>query len=266
MRSAALVVCLLALVLGCAAREAPHGVAVSENSSERKIIYHGQLQLVVSDLSRFETELTAHLQQVGGFVADYSQERLIDNRSHAQWTVRIPADDFQTSVKAIAALGLATRRELSSEDVTDATLDLEARLKNQRTLEARLLAIVDQQAGELKDVLAVETELSRVRQEIERLEGQQRAMQDRVALSTLVISVSEQPDYLPAATASFSDRVRIACNGSLQIVLEGGEFVLISMIFCLPWLLMVTLLLSAFYWIVKRRLAIEKLTSAARAN
>jgi len=62
-------------------------------------------------------------------------------------------------------------------------------MANDHRLEARLIDLVAHRTGKLSDVLAVEQELSRVREEIERYQGRMRYLQSRAAVSTLTVSI-----------------------------------------------------------------------------
>jgi hypothetical protein len=64
-------------------------------------------------------------------------------------------------------LGDVESVNIGSEDVGEAYADMEVRLANGRRLEQRLLELLATRTGSLEDVLAVERELARVRQEIE---------------------------------------------------------------------------------------------------
>ena len=75
-------------------------------------------------------------------------------------------------------------------DVTDQATDLEIRLANARALRARLEALLAD-ATTVTEVLEVERELSRVTTEVEQLDGQLRALADRVALSTVRVTVAD---------------------------------------------------------------------------
>ena len=65
-----------------------------------------------------------------------------------------------------------------------------------RRLEQRLLALLAARTGKLEEVLSVERELARVREEIERYEGRLRYLSSRVAMSTLTITVHEPTPIL----------------------------------------------------------------------
>jgi hypothetical protein len=82
---------------------------------------------------------------------------------------------------------------VNAEDVGEEFVDLTARAANGRRLEERLLDLLGSRTGRLQDVLAVERELARVREEIERLDGRLRYLRTRAAMSTLSVTVHEPP-------------------------------------------------------------------------
>ena len=76
------------------------------------------------------------------------------------------------------------------EDVTEEFFDLEMRLENNKRTERRFREIL-RDAKKVEDILAVERELSRLRQTIERLEGRRRFLKDRVDLATVRVNWHE---------------------------------------------------------------------------
>ena len=70
--------------------------------------------------------------------------------------------------------------------------DIEARIKNKKVEEQTLNKILQERSGNLEDVLKIEVELSRVRGEIERLEGKIRVLENLSSLATLTINVRER--------------------------------------------------------------------------
>jgi hypothetical protein len=85
-------------------------------------------------------------------------------------------------------------------------VDLEARVSNARNTERRLTELLRQQPGKLSDVLAVETELSRVRGEIESMESQRKNLANQVDFATLSATVNEdykaQLQVMPPSTST----------------------------------------------------------------
>jgi hypothetical protein len=75
--------------------------------------------------------------------------------------------------------------------VSEEFVDLSARIANGHRLEDRLLELLRTRTGKLADVLTVERELARVREEIERMEGRVRYLKAGAQLSTLSVSLHE---------------------------------------------------------------------------
>ena len=94
-----------------------------------------------------------------------------------------------------------------TRDVTAQYVDLEARIANQKKLEERIVGVLDEVKGKIGEVLEVEQQLARVRENIERLEGQMRVLKDQVTMATLTIHVREDKDYVPPQEPSFGDSI-----------------------------------------------------------
>ncbi len=75
-------------------------------------------------------------------------------------------------------------------------MDLKARLENSRHTEKRLTELLAKRADKLKDVLDVERELASTREEIERMDSEQRGMQQRVDYASIELNLREE--YKPA--------------------------------------------------------------------
>ena len=105
--------------------------------------------------------------------------------------LRIPAARWDDAVATLRPLGTIESIETHVADVGEEYVDLGARLANARRLEERLVTLLATRTGKLDDVLAVERELARVREEIERHEGRMRWLRTRAATSTLAITLHE---------------------------------------------------------------------------
>ncbi len=106
-------------------------------------------------------------------------------------TVRVPNARMDAALEAIRQIGKVRTESQSSEDVTDSFRDLSVRIANARIEERRLNDLLARRTGDLGDVLAVEQQVMRVRGEIERMDAQSRAVQGRVAQSTIIVQLDE---------------------------------------------------------------------------
>ncbi|WP_164102941.1 DUF4349 domain-containing protein [Candidatus Laterigemmans baculatus] len=218
----------------------------------RRIIYDTRLSLVVEDYQDFETQIVRLVEEYGGFVAHSETNRRFRDRQSGTWTVRVPVDAYSEFLTGVTSLGFAESRRENAQDVTEEFVDIEARIGNKRELEQRILTMLEERTGKLTDVLEIERELSRVREEIERMEGRLRYLSDRTSLATITIDCREEQEYTPPAAPTFASRVTRAWNGSLELLRIVSENLLVVLVAVAPWLL-VAALPALLVWVIVRR-------------
>lgn len=261
------VLLLLMLTTGCGAQAGPSQHVVTElaalNSAaerselkgvkdDRKLIYTGDLRLAVKSLDDTEREIKRLLAAAEGQIAEFKEERTAGDQRAGHWQVRVPPGKFSEFVEQVAGLGVAERREMQAADVTEEFVDVEARLKNKRQLETRILKLLDDKTGEIKDVVAVENELARIREEIERIEGRLRVLSNQIDLSTITIFAYERREYIPPTAPTFSERVATAFSTSLRNMQEVGEMLVIAIVALAPWLVLLAIFGGLTWFVVSR--------------
>jgi hypothetical protein len=148
----------------------------------------------------------------GGFVV--SSRRTGEELRRGSVTVRIPSDRFETALGEIRGLGSVKRETVSGRDVGQEFVDLEARLRNLHAQEAVLLRLFDD-ATSVADTIRIQSQLSGVQLEIERLEGRLRFLRDQTDLGTITVSLSEEGASAPGRFGSAFDR---AWDGILTVL------------------------------------------------
>ena len=176
-------------------------------------------------------------------------------------TLRVPADQLDATLVEVRKLGRVEAESQSGQEVTAQYVDLEARLSNSRNTERRLVDLLLQRTGKLADVLAVETELSRVRGEIESMESQRKSLAKQVDFATLNATVNE--DYkaqLQVVPPSTSTQFRNAAVDGYRSMVDGIVGVAVSLFSYGPSLLFWCALLFfpvRFFWRKLRRVIAE---------
>ena len=153
----------------------------------RMVIHNGNVSVSVDDVPAAVDQVRAIAESSGGFVEQLSRTGEGPDQ-FATLTIRVPRDQFFAILDRIGALGEVRDEFVSSDDVTEQFIDLEARLRSATHEEARLVELLDS-AETVADLLVIERELGRVRAEIERLQGQINYLGNRVALSTITVSL-----------------------------------------------------------------------------
>ncbi len=161
--------------------------------NSRLIVRTGQASIEVDSLRASMTELRRIVQRVGGFVADASVQSGRNQVPSATLQVKVPSGRFDELTEGLEPLGRLQFVNIGAQDVSEEFVDLTARVENGRRLEDRLVELLRTRTGKLQDVLTVERELARVREEIERMEGRLRFLKTSAQLSTLSIHLYEPP-------------------------------------------------------------------------
>lgn len=163
----------------------------SQNSDSkkisRKLIKNGNVVFETSDLEKTKLNIENLVQKYEGYISSDSKNEY-DNKVNYYLSIRIPAQYFDSILRGISnQISKFDSKEITISDVTEEFLDIESRLKNKKELEKRYLEIL-QQSKSVEDILNVERELGKLREEIEATEGRLNYLSNQVSFSTLSVS------------------------------------------------------------------------------
>lgn len=177
-------------------RRAGDGDASSTlQTTQRRIISNASVSIEVKTVEAAIDQVRSIAEGLGGFVEHLSSFGSDENQQ-ANMTLRVPQDQFFTAVDRIEELGKVRARNLGNEDVSEQFIDLEARLKSSLREEESLLSLLER-ANQISETLSIERELSRVRADIERVQGQLNFLERRVDLATISVSLFQPSSRLP---------------------------------------------------------------------
>lgn len=172
------------------------GPAGSSEIAPSMLIRTGSASIEVEQLDPAIIKVRQLATQLGGYVANSSISGGRDQIRSATLELKIPAARYDQAVSGLGGVGKIEAVNTSVEDVGEEYVDVTARVNNAKRLEERLVSLLATRTGKLEDVLAVERELARVREEIERYEGRLRFLRTRAAVSTLSVTVHEPTPLL----------------------------------------------------------------------
>jgi len=218
----------------------------------RKMIYDASIDLIAESLNNTEQAILKLIEDHGGFLAESDQNSYTREQRRATWRVRVPADRFDSFVGAVSRLGEVQRNHVGSQDVTEEYFDLEARIRNKQEEEKRLLKHLSASTGNLKDILDVERELSRVRGEVEQMQGRLRYLSNRTELSTVTINAMEWKDYKPPVAATYPTRIGRTFFRSVENLADFGTSLSLVLVALIPWLPLIALGLFLVRWLLVR--------------
>jgi hypothetical protein len=160
-------------------------------SLEPMLIRTGSASIEVDSLEHGIAAVRGLAQRLGGIVGNTTINSGSRTARSAVVELRIPSASFDRAVTGLAPIGRVQQVAVNAQDVGEEFTDVTARVANARRLEARLLDLLDRRTGRLEEVLSLERELARVREEIERYEGRLRYLRTRVSLSVLTVNLHE---------------------------------------------------------------------------
>jgi len=208
------------------------GIPTPENQTTSKIIKESNLRFETASIDKTYKSIVELLEKHKGFI-QRDQTSKNYNTVERNLTIRIPTDGFQPVLDGIAQdVKVFDRKEISQRDVTEEFIDLEARLKAKRRLEARYLELL-KKAKNVKEILEIEREVAKIREEIEAKQGRLKYLQNKVSLSTIHISFYETMEFEKAKSQAYFSRVIKALKGGFTGI---GEFI-IGVLYLWPFIL-----------------------------
>jgi hypothetical protein len=163
-----------------------------EASLRRMIAYQVSMTVEVKEFEAAKSRLHEIMDAEGGYITNSNFVETPNQPKRASLVLRVPAAKLQTILNQIRELGRVKEEHLNSEEVTEQVIDLEARLKNARGTEQRLIEVLNNRTGKVADILQVEQEISRTREQIERMEAQRQNLMKRVEMATVSLTLAEE--------------------------------------------------------------------------
>ena len=157
------------------------------------IVRTASLVLVAKDFDATRAAVERLVKANGAYLAQLQTTGARNAGRSLSVTVRAPAERLDILLGELKKLGRVEQESQSGDEVTQQYVDLTARLKNARSTEQRLVEVLQQRTGKVRDVLEVEREIARVREEIERMDAQRKSLENQVRFATIDLRVQE--DY-----------------------------------------------------------------------
>ena len=117
-------------------------------------------------------------------------EKQSDGGRYTDITVRIPTENYNAFISMLSGMGKNTYMSQNVNDVTDQYYDVETRLEVLELSKGRLEELL-KKAEEMEDIISLNQELSDITYQIENLKGSKRYLDNRIAYSTVTVSIAE---------------------------------------------------------------------------
>lgn len=219
-------------------------------SPSDKLIRTAQVTLEVSS-GKFDdtlTKLIALTSQQGGFISGSQAATTEDRLRSGVFTFSVPSEKFETTLGSIHDMGKVKAENLSSQDVAQQYVDLQARLKNAEAQRDAMLALL-QRATQISDIIQVQNQLGQITGQIEQLKGQINYLDHATAFSTITVTLREAG--VAAAPPSDASSLRDALMTGFHAFLVSLAAILVVLVAVGPYVLVVGL--GVLGWTQRRR-------------
>ena len=158
----------------------------------RQNIKNGRLDIEVESITTATQSLKTIISNEKGYI--YSSY----NRSEREvfFKTKIPPEKLESIITSASSLGEVTSKTISTHDVTDEMINIDAKIKNLTALRDRFRDLLTK-TTKISEIIEVERELNRIQTELDSIEGRYNALKSQVAMSTLEIGIKQERTYGP---------------------------------------------------------------------
>jgi hypothetical protein len=227
------------------------GPAKAPNLSvdQRSIVYTGAITVRVEDVNIAAARAAGIATAAGGFIGG-DKRNSGSGSQDATLELRVPAEKFNSVVDQLAGLGKEEQRGINTEDVTEQTIDLDARIATQQARVdsgRKLLA----QAKSLNDLVMLEREVATREADLASLQAKKRRLADLTALSTIT-AVLLDPEAVAAKAEDDPPGFLAGLENGWKGLLASLSVLLTVLGWLLPWLLAIGLPAWGIIWLYRR--------------
>jgi hypothetical protein len=166
-------------------------------TQKRAVIAHGEVVLRSPDVAETRADVRRVLERYDGEVSSEETDTDDDGEAvTARLVLRVPSprfDDAMGDLRRVAELAYANS---DTKDVTTKVIDTRVRLRAQRRSVARVEQLLDR-AQDLRDIVLIESELSRRQAALDSLEQQSAYLADQTSMSTISVEVDRKHEAAP---------------------------------------------------------------------
>jgi hypothetical protein len=228
--------------------------AEGSDALTRKIMYKAQLTMQVEVYAESQRAIQEVVQRSGGYVLQFNESETATEKN-GMFVIKVPANGFQSLLTELEKLHPLKQKNIQGQDVTEEFVDLTARLKARQAVESRLLDFM-KEAKKTDELIQYSNELGKVQEEIERIKGRMRYLEQNVDYSTIELRVYQRIGSTELIQAKdrgpLFQRAAAALNGTTAVLSVIAQWVVVIVAGALP-VLMIAVILGGLFWLVRVR-------------
>jgi hypothetical protein len=227
-------------------------ISSGQDIPDKKVIKNGNLTLQVKNADDASAKVAQIAKDNGGEVFSSNFYESPKNIKSGSITVKVPVADFEKTFSELKKIAtLVVQESTSGQDVTEEYTDLQSQLKNKQAEEQQFVQILGQ-AQKIQDILDVTRELSRVRGEIEQMQGRIKFLNSQTDMASIFVGLSEDANITVIDSWRPWQVVKDSVNALIKKVQGFVDFVIVLVITAIPLILLYALLFYVLYKIGRK--------------
>lgn len=232
--------------------------AVGSSSSQvsdpdRKLIKRQNYSVETKSFDEFLESLNGLVSASGGYV-EYSEinGNSYDDRGnrYATYTLRIPVENLEDFNSGIEKKANIIHSSEQVEDVTLNYVDTESHIAALKAEQESLMSMLEK-AEDLESIMAIQTQLTEVRYQLESYQSQIRTYDNAIQYSTITLNINEVEREIQVAE-SFGGQLKEKLTRNLYDIQKGLYSFALWFLGALPyWGILLVLIIST--WLILRK-------------
>ena len=208
-----------AIIVASSGPAAAQPLESAEPAGTAKLVIEVWLRMQTDDVGATAAAVRARVIADGGRIVSENLVGSGRDATSAALELRVPPARQAAVVDWIAGRGRIQSRRTLGTDVSKTLFDQELELTNLRLTMTRLQELARRDVP-IKELLEIEKELTRVRGDIERLEGEKRWLEDRVEYASITLLLEREGQEERVASSA---RFRVGPRLSTLWVIDGDS-------------------------------------------
>ncbi|HHV13800.1 MAG TPA: DUF4349 domain-containing protein [Clostridiales bacterium] len=227
--------------------------------SNEKIIRTFYMDVETQEFDTLITKLNSEINRLGGYV----ESSEISGRSYSysyatrygEIVARIPSAKVDGFVNTVDKNANVVNKQESTENVSLQYIETEGRIETLKIEQERLYALLEKE-DTLDDILVLENRLSEIRYELQNYGSQLRYYDNKVAYSTVTLSIQEVAKLTPVSEQkeTVGTRIQNGLSETLYNLSEGFQNFFVWFVVNLPYLLIWGVIIAVIVIIARSRI------------
>jgi len=199
---------------------------------DQKLIYTAQVSLEVTNVPASVDSLKSLAAGKDGYIASSTFNTQSNNRQTATVVLRVPANEFDSTLMGVKAIGTVKSATTNGEDVTAEYIDILAQKASYQNQIAQYNEIM-KKSEKVEDIIKVQEQIDSVQTNLDRLEGRMRYLNNRIDLSTITVNMAEPEPVGGEPGHSFVSTINEGISGLVGMI----DFLIVALLTLLPLIL-----------------------------